>query len=229
MVIMMTIKTLLIAAALMVSGVAVAQDSADDATKVAAPENFSKLSLAGQLVKYGYEAESSLALIQAAQLYSEVNAGVLDAKKTSAGEAVADEVAKTDAVSFDVNKLLADATEFADGNPACLALTEELKNVGGTRGAVGGAKSTTEKVLAGDTDVYNIRFYGGETACVVVSGDGDTDLDLYVYDNNGNLIDKDIDYTDDCVVTWTPRWTGNFVIKIKNRGRVYNRYVIATN
>ena len=54
-------------------------------------------------------------------------------------------------------------------------------------------------------------------------------LGLYVYDNNGNLIDKDDDYTDNCVCTWTPRWTGNFRIKIVNRGSVYNRYVLRTN
>lgn len=64
---------------------------------------------------------------------------------------------------------------------------------------------------------------------VIVNGDGDTDLDLYVYDENGNLMGKDIDYSDYCVVSWTPRWTGPFTIKIKNRGSVYNRYKIYTN
>ena len=64
---------------------------------------------------------------------------------------------------------------------------------------------------------------------MTVVGDGDTDLDLYVYDQNGNLIDKDVDYTDNCVCTFVPRWTGLFVIKIVNRGSVYNRYVLRTN
>lgn len=52
----------------------------------------------------------------------------------------------------------------------------------------------------------------------------ETDLDLYIYDENGNLIDSDIDNTDICVCTWTPRWTGRFKIKIVNRGSVYNNY-----
>ena len=64
---------------------------------------------------------------------------------------------------------------------------------------------------------------------VVVSGDGDTDLDLYVYDSNGNLIAKDDDYTDGCYVRWRPSWTGRFIIKIVNRGPVYNKYVLMTN
>ena len=52
---------------------------------------------------------------------------------------------------------------------------------------------------------------------------------LDTYDSNGNLIDSDTDYTDNCVCTWTPRWTGNFRIKIVNRGGVYNRYILRTN
>ena len=53
--------------------------------------------------------------------------------------------------------------------------------------------------------------------------------EIYVYDNNGNLIDSDTDYTDNCVCTWTPRWTGNFRIRVVNRGNVYNQYILRTN
>ena len=68
-----------------------------------------------------------------------------------------------------------------------------------------------------------------EIAEILVSGDGDTDLDLYVYDENGNLITSDTDYTDDCYVRFCPKWTGPFRIKIVNRGGVYNNYIILTN
>ena len=68
-----------------------------------------------------------------------------------------------------------------------------------------------------------------ELAEVCVSGDGDTDLDLYVYDSNGNLIGSDADYSDDCVVRWVPAWTGEFTIKVVNRGAVYNNFAIWTN
>ena len=69
----------------------------------------------------------------------------------------------------------------------------------------------------------------GEEAEVAGVGDGDTDLDLYIYDSNGNLIEKDDDYTDTCYCSWTPKWTGAFTIKIKNRGGVCNYYTLYTN
>ena len=88
-------------------------------------------------------------------------------------------------------------------------------------------KSTTERVYSNSTDVYRETFYGGEEVCVLVVGDGDTDLDLYIYDENGNLIESDTDILDTCVCTWTPKWTGEFRIEVKNLGNVYNEYTIS--
>lgn len=84
-------------------------------------------------------------------------------------------------------------------------------------------------VLARRTDVYYHTFSRGAAAGVVVSGDGDTDLDCFVYDESGNLIDSDTDGTDDCILSWTPRWTGRFRIEVKNLGRISNQYVMVTS
>ena len=89
-----------------------------------------------------------------------------------------------------------------------------------------GFDSHTDVVKAHDTDTYRIYCHSGEEAEVLVIGDGDTDLDVYVYDENGNLIEKDIRPGDDCYVNWTPKWSGYFKIKIKNWGNVSNRYVM---
>lgn len=95
-------------------------------------------------------------------------------------------------------------------------------------GNVNGPARSTTVVRGNSTDVYAISFKAGETARIEVLGDGDSDLDLYVYDENGNLIVKDDDDTDHCIVSWTPRWTGKFTVKVVNRG-VANRYTIKTN
>jgi hypothetical protein len=76
---------------------------------------------------------------------------------------------------------------------------------------------------------YHLNFIAGRLAEIAVSGDGDTDLDLYVYDQNGNLIQSSEDYSDECYVSWVPKWTGSYTIKVVNRGNVYNRFEIATN
>ena len=79
------------------------------------------------------------------------------------------------------------------------------------------------------TDRFQVTFRGYESARVAVRGDGSSDLDLYVYDENGNQVAKDDDYTDNCLASWTPRWTGAFTIVVVNRGGDYNQYAICTN
>lgn len=88
---------------------------------------------------------------------------------------------------------------------------------------------TGHSLAAHSTDTYSINFKGGETAYIYVSGDGDTDLEVYVYDKNGNLIASDTDYTDDCIISFKPRWTSTFTVKVVNRGSVYNNYTIRHN
>lgn len=91
---------------------------------------------------------------------------------------------------------------------------------------VGGSKNTIERVDAHGTDVYRVRLWEDEVTAITVSGDGDTDLDLFVYDENGNLVASDTDGTDRCRVHITPRWTGQFRIEVENLGSVYNEYEI---
>ena len=85
---------------------------------------------------------------------------------------------------------------------------------------------TVEVVKANDTDYYRFYCTRGEETTVLVIGDGDTDLDLYVYDSNGNLVGYDIDLGDNCVVTWTAKRSGYFKVKVKNLGNVSNRYLL---
>jgi len=80
-----------------------------------------------------------------------------------------------------------------------------------------GTQSWSETVTANHTDVYKVGFVGGEDAGVAISADGTVDIDLYVFDENDNLVCKSESYGDKESCTWNPRWTGMFKIKIKNR------------
>ncbi len=198
-----------------------------------ASQEISAIRTANDLAKYGYEVESASALIEAANILAGVPTQALDAE-VEQGEKNADEVAKGQEKSLCPQALLATAKEYAGDDATLLAMADKVENklaavADGARGAVGGPKHAYGSVNARSYTYYDAKFWANEIAEIVVSGDGDTDLDLYVYDQNGNLIASDTDYTDDCYVRFCPRWTGLFRIKIVNRGGVYNNYVIATN
>ena len=74
------------------------------------------------------------------------------------------------------------------------------------------------------TDTWNLDLTAGVSYAIVVDGDGDTDLDAFLYDENDNLIDSDADDTDTCILRVTPRWSGSFELRVKNLGRVSNVY-----
>lgn len=96
-------------------------------------------------------------------------------------------------------------------------------------GVVGGPQSTWTFVYPHDSDQYELYLRGGQPTWIRVSGDGSTDLDLFIYDEYGNLIDSDTDGTDECYASVTPRWTGTFRIVVRNLGSESNGYSIWTN
>lgn len=61
-------------------------------------------------------------------------------------------------------------------------------------------------------------------ADVIISGDGDTDLDLYIFDGDGSLAIKREGYSDDESACLNIARSGYFIIKVVNRGNIYNDY-----
>jgi hypothetical protein len=79
------------------------------------------------------------------------------------------------------------------------------------------------RVEARDTNVHTVWASSGSSR-VVVDGDGDTDLDCYVYDRFGNLLGADDDLTDYCIVDFRQRTSGDIRVEIRNLGNVWNAY-----
>jgi hypothetical protein len=97
-------------------------------------------------------------------------------------------------------------------------------------GHLGGPRANYGEIVYGRSSVqYDTTFVDGYLAEVAVVGDGDSDLDLYVYDEFGNQIVADRLPSDVCYVSWVPRWTGRFTIVVTNLGSIYNRFTIQTN
>lgn len=217
-------------AALTMSGMAQTVEEKPE-VKGETSESLAAVKLANQILRYGYENQSTLALLDALQIFSENPTQALNATKQ--GEAV-DETkteGKKAAVHFDYETVLADAKTFADGDPNLLALIDHIdaEAKGAQRGNINGPSRDYYAVNGNSYLDYTASFVANQLAEILLSGDGDTDLDLYVYDSNGNLIASDTDYSDDCYVRWVPKWTGRYTIRIVNRGPVYNRFVILTN
>jgi hypothetical protein len=132
---------------------------------------------------------------------------------------------------FTPANLLADAKKFTGKDKVMLAWIAAVEKSlqARTRGAVGGPRNAREVVYGDGTMTYQLGFRANELAEIVVAGSGASDLDLYVFDANGNIIVGDEGYSDDCFVSWVPKWTGTFQIVVVNRGRAANRYELYTN
>jgi len=189
------------------------------------------LSLAKENALLGYETQNPLLLMSAAQMLFDNPTASLEFI-TIDETPVADQTTKQGGInSFDPLVMLQDAKLFAQGDENLLASIEKMEQMAsaGSRGAVGGPYTIMRRVEKYSRNSYTADFKASQLAEVVVIGDGDTDLDLFIFDHNGNLISSDTDYTDRCYVSWRPLFTGEFTIVIENLGAVYNEFILITN
>lgn len=210
-------------------GFALASFAQEEKVSLSKPvsENFKAYTTGLSLLQFGYETSSPTALIEAARIIASVpvapgNFECLDNDKV--------EGKKDQKISFDPRKILEDALAMAGNDKTLKNLAQDvMKSLDAPkkRYAVGGPYTLEGSVSKQSSKSYTCKFYGGEVAEVGVVGDGDNDLDLYVYDANGNLVASDTDYIDTCVARWVPAWTGTFTIKIVNRGKyVYSDFIL---
>lgn len=205
---------------------ALAQKDAVNSQSDAPSPDIEAITMAQKIAQYGYDTQTPLCLVTAAQLLSTHPTTKFVPESTEKGKANPELPVKektSASVELDINKLIKDALAMSKNDPNIKALTDKISV---SRGPVDGPKTGYTRVEANSVDSYTVAFRGQEKAEIALVGDGDTDLDLYVYDENNNLVEKDEDGTDRCYVTWTPKWTGRFVIRVRNRGSVYNKYGI---
>jgi len=189
-------------------------------------QEIENMALAKDLAAYGYANESAVSLISAAQIVIDENAAAAKVNKTKKGG----EDAGPAGITLDVSQLLTDAEGFADGDKNLTGLIKSLRGLSdASRGRVGGPGYVVDKVNGEEANMYAVEFTGGDAAEAAVVGDGSTDLDLYIFDEDGNLIVMDEDAGDECYVIWKPRSTGVFVITVLNRGSSYNEFALVTN
>jgi len=192
-------------------------------------EDFQALQTANNLAAYGYAARSASALICAAEILSSVHTQPLNVTAQVEGTQVG--TTNIDTPDFTPANLLADARRFAGNDRTMTTWATEVERAlsSSTRGAAGGPQFARNTLNGGQSLTYNITFRGMEFAQVFVSGNGSSDLDLYVYDSNGRLVASDDDWTDQCYVCFFPLTRGTYSVKIVNYGNRANRFELYTD
>ena len=181
------------------------------------------IALAHRLGVYGQRARQPLALMTAAEILLDHPTRPLAPPPT--------DLDTTGAVLPDAGRLLASARALADGDPRLLAIIVPLERRARSidRGSLRGPRQLYGQVASATRREHTIEFRGGEPAVVYVSGDGDSDLDLFVYDESGQLVASATGPRDECVARWQPDRQGRFRVEVRNLGPASNWYWMATN
>ena len=181
------------------------------------------LALAHRLAVHGQRARRPLALIAAAEILIEHPTRPLAPPPTDLDTA--------GAVLPDAVRLLASARALAGDDARLLALIPPLERRARSidRGSLRGPRQLYGQVASATRREHTIEFRGGEPAVVYVSGDGDSDLDVFVYDESGQLVASATGPRDECVARWKPERQGRFRVEVRNLGSASNWYWMATN
>lgn len=185
------------------------------------------ITLAHRLAVYGERARKPLPLIAAAE--------ILLANPGRPLESTDPDTIAAGAVLPEPARLLATARVLAAGDTNLLALMRPLERAaaqivrGGPRGSARGPRQLYGRVGPSEMRAHTVEFRGREPAVVYVSGDGDSDLDVFVYDAAGQLVASAVGPRDECVVRWTPDRLGVFRVEVRNVGGAANWYWMATN
>lgn len=189
------------------------------------------LDLARQLAEHGRRTKSPLSLLAAADLRIGNPTRPLDPELLDPKEHAPPRTTARAAVA----ELLDEARALSRGNRTLRHLVEQMERradrmpVGQFRGARGAPRELRETAAGKTRVVFVATFMGGEPALVRLAGSGGTDLNLYIYDEYGDLIASDSNPTDLATTVWRPERTAKFRIEIRNLGAVPNAYWLVTN
>ncbi|MEE3314146.1 MAG: hypothetical protein VZR56_08310 [Treponema sp.] len=223
---------MILAVGLVSISLAISQAATTEVKKEAAPENsnISNLKLAYDLADYGYKNDSASALLQAAEIIASVPKQKADVEAKLEGTSVDNpEKAKSD---YSVDSLIADAKKLAGKDKNLLAWAKNVEKAAkkSTRGASSGALYDSYFAYAnGGTTYYDWFFDANRVAEVGVHSLDGADLDLYIYDENGNLIIADTGCERNAYCSFKPYFTTKFRVIVKNNARYNATFEIVTN
>lgn len=124
--------------------------------------------------------------------------------------------------------MFAKASELAGDDAAVLALIEDAQ-AESSRGRVGEVVRLESRLPAGMTDVWEIPFQGNSLAELAILGDGVSNLDVSISDENGDAVCHQVGLSDTLYCDWLPARDGYFYVTVQNTGDAQSRYQLLTN
>jgi hypothetical protein len=191
----------------------------------ATDEPIAQLQMSSDLLAVGRSTKDPLALIVAARIMKTLGGTDIDLKPEARAVPA---IAQKPGPAVSPETILLEARDLAKGDKITNLLIDETAAMVGV-GEAGKPKTHQDTIQPAATDVYTVVFNGGQLAEVGIAGDGASDLDLFVYDENDHLVCRSTASTDREHCRWWPRWTGPFRIEIQNLGAVADLYRLATN
>jgi hypothetical protein len=193
-----------------------------------AMESGAKLALANQLAEYGYSNNNLLALILAAEIKKQTPTQEREGEPVSNPPANIQGSDKEASTGNDVESLLARARELAGNQQDLIAAIDDVEAMQSRAGDAAGPGCYNGRVYPGYTDTWTITYTPGSN-WVELSGDGDTDLDLYVYSGDNRLLCSGTSIWDGEFCSWRQTRRGNIRVDVINYGDVWNGYQLCTN
>lgn len=177
--------------------------------------------LSGRLFEAGVALQDPLLILSAAKLRKSLNPAPTD-RAPDDGTVAQDS-------PLDWQQMLDAAAPLAEGDPALSGLIEDIR-AESTKGVSTGPVYNIGKIANGKTDTYAaVNFIGGEYAEIYVEAKGGADLNLTVLDALGRLVCTDTDKSHIAYCGWRPDTTGNYSIKVENRGPSGVNYALMSN
>ncbi len=193
-------------------------------------EAVAQAALGDQVARHADRNKDVLAMIAAVRLLSQVGPRPVKPEMRTEGKPKAADAKAGAGADRDTTlaALLVRAKQYAGGRNDLNGLVDELARSASKVREDGPARFAT-RIADGVTDVYTLAFRANEPVMVAITGEGRSDLDLTIEDEAGNRICASHGPGDDELCRWTPRWNGNYRIRVRNLGAIGNEYRLWSN
>ena len=193
-------------------------------------EAVAQAALADQVARHADRTRDVLAMIAAARMLGQTGPRTVTLEMRTEGKPKAKDAQAGALTTRDttLKGMLERARKYAGGRHDLNTLVDELARTSAKVRDDGPARFAA-RIGDGVSHSYTMSFRANEPVMIAITGEGVSDLDLFVEDEAGSRICASTGAGDDEICRWTPRWAGNFRIRVRNLGNVYNEYRLWSN